>query len=57
MSSVGVGTPLMVNLKSINEKANTFHACQNFFLQRLNVAIPSNPGKRYLHVATGMTSV
>lgn len=31
MSSVGVGTPLMVNLKSINEKANTFHACQNFF--------------------------
>lgn len=57
MSSVGVGTPLMVNLKSINEKANTFHACQNCFLQRLNVAIPSNPGKRYLHVATGMTSV
>lgn len=31
--------------KSINETATTFNACQNLFLQRLNVTIPSIPGK------------
>lgn len=30
--------------KSINETATTFNACQNLFLQRLNVTIPSIPG-------------